>query len=147
MEVNKISLNYSHIKTVDFNYIILLSSYNYISCKWEPILENILIKIKYSFNFDNKKNDSNINIEINEIKMNLSDMAISSTLITLQHWLERYPLDEKKYLKLKMTNNNIIQFNKEVNNIAKITNNTIINKTGMNLIIKKKNINANQILN
>ena len=134
--LNKISLNYNQPKIVEFNFNLLLSSYNYISCTWEPIVENLLIKLVYTFNFCMVKYDNNINIDINEIIMNLSDMSISSTLIILQHWLEKFPMDSKKYFMMKLTNNNVIQFNKEVNQKVKISNHTIINYTGMNLNIK-----------
>ena len=134
--LNKLSFNYNQPKNIEINFNLLLSSYNYISCIWEPIIENLLIKIKYIFNFSSIKYDNNINIDIEEIVMNLSDMSISSTLIILQHWLERFPIDSKKYFKLKLTNNNIIQFNKEVNKKTKISNHNIINYTGMNLNIK-----------
>ena len=130
--LNKVSLNYNQQNTIECNLNILLSSYNYISCIWEPILENLFIKL----NLANKENDNVISIDINEIILNLSDMAISSTLIILQHWIEKFPSDHQRYLRLKLSKNNIIQFNNEINKSTKITNNTIINYTGMDLNIK-----------
>ena len=130
--LNKISFSYYKMNIIECNFNILLSTYNYISSIWEPIIENLFIKL----NYENKQDENNINIDINEIIINLSDMAISSTLIILQHWLDKFPVDQQKYLRLKTAKNNIIQFNKEVNKEAKITNNTIINYTGMDLNIK-----------
>ena len=131
----KISLNLNGVKNVLTSFNLLLSSYNYISCEWEPILENLLINLKGEY----LKNKIDVNVDISEIIMNLSDMAISSTLIILQHWLEQFVLDEKECVKVKIANNNVIQFNNEINKLTKITNNTIINYSGMNLIIKYNN--------
>ena len=130
--LNKISFIYYQTNIIECNFNILLSTYNYISSVWEPIIENLFVKI----NYENKQAENNINIDINDIIINLSDMAISSTLIIMQHWLDKLPVDQQKYLRLKTAKNNIIQFNKEVNKEAKITNNTIINYTGMDLNIK-----------
>ena len=132
--LSKISINYQE-EILDCNFNILLSSYNYISCIWEPIFENIFIKL----NFENQKNDNKLNLDFNEIFINLSDMAISSTLIILQHWIEKFPSDYQRYLRLKLAKNNVIQFNDEVNIKSKITNNTILNYTGMDLNIKYYN--------
>ena len=145
--INEIELNYSHAKKVECNFKLLLSSYNYIACKWEPIIENLLIKLKYIFNFDNKISNNDINVDINKLIMNLSDMAISSTLIILQHWIKQLSEDIKNYSKNKIinnnnndndndNNNNMIQINNNLNKKEKISNNVVFNYTGMDLIIK-----------
>ena len=134
--LNKISLNYNYTKEIECSYNLLLFSYNYISCKWEPIIENLFTKLKCKFKLRDKNSENNINVDINEIIMNLSDMAISSTLIILQHWLEKFPEDEKRYSKIRISNNNVIQFKNEIDKKTKISNNTIINYSGINLNIK-----------
>ena len=134
--LNELILKYNNKKTFEFNFNLLLFSYNYISCEWEPILENLFLKLKYGFDYEGNSFSNSINIDINELLLNLSDMAISSTMIILHHWLEQFPEDEKKYSKIKIKNNNIIQFNDEANNKTKITNNIIINYSGMNLNVK-----------
>ena len=131
-DLNKILFEKNQPNSIEFNLNILLSSYNYISCVWEPILENIFIK----FNLVNKEDDYNLSIDMNEINISLSDMAISSTIIILHHWLEKLHSEHQRYSRLKTSKNNIIQFSNEVNEIARIINNTIINCTGMDLNIK-----------
>ena len=134
--LNELILNYNNKKKFECNFNLLLFSYNYISCEWEPILENLFLKLKYEFDCEGNSFTNSINIDINELLLNLSDMAISSTMIILHHWLEQFPEDEKKYSKIKIKNNNIIQFNDEANKKTKITNNILFNYTGMNLKIK-----------
>ena len=134
--LNELILNYSNKKKFECNFNLLLFSYNYISCEWEPILENLILKLKYEFNYEGNIFSNSINIDINELLLNLSDMAISSTMIILHHWLEQFPEDEKRYSKIKIKNNNIIQFNDEANKKIKISNNILINYTGMNLNVK-----------
>ena len=142
--LNKMLLNYNQINSFELSYELALSSYNYISSKWEPILENLFIKLKHIFSFDDKKSENDINIDIGEVNLNLSDMAISSMLIIFQHWAKKFIEDEKEYSKKKVinSNNNIkgikLNFNKEENNqvISKMTNTSIINITGMDLKIK-----------
>ena len=80
-DLSKISFNFNPPNAIECNMNILLSSYNYISCIWEPILENIFIKSSLL----NTENDYNLSIDINEMNINLSDMAISSTLIIFQN--------------------------------------------------------------
>ena len=143
--INEISLNYSHTKKVECNFNFLLSSYNYIACKWEPIIENLLIKLKYLFNSENKNSNNDISVDINKLIMNLSDMAITSTLIILQHWMQQLSKDEINYSTIKIINNNnnnnnndnnMIQINNNLNKKDKISNNVVFNYTGMDLIIK-----------
>ena len=134
--LNKLIIYYNNKKTFECNFNLLLFSYNYISCKWEPILENLFIKLKYAFDYEGNNFSNSINIDINDLLLNLSDMAISSTMIILHHWLDKFQEDEKKYSKIKIKNNNFIQFNDEANIKTKITNNILINYTGMNLNVK-----------
>ena len=147
LNINKINANYSSDKNdIQTEFYLLLSSYNYISCQWEPIIENVFTKIfgKYTKNQmtirtsqDNIINNSiNLVIEIKELLFNISDMAISSTLVALNNWSKKYKEDEKKISKVaKISNNNIIQFDSDIKSIEQITNHKIFNYTGMTLKI------------
>ena len=132
--ISEIALNYSNTKKVECNFNFLLSSYNYIASKWEPIIENLLIKLKYIFNFENENSNNDINIDINNLIINLSDMSISSTLIILQHWGDQLS-KEQKYSKMNLINDNNENQTNNLNEKKKITNNVVYNYTGMDLII------------
>ena len=138
-------LNYNQINTLEFSYKFLLSSYNYISCIWEPILEDIFIKTKYDFSFDKKESENNIIIDIDEINMNLSDMAISLILNILQNWNKKFIEDQKNYSNIKVINSNKTGIKIKLNSNSedknneiktKMSNTSIINNTGMDLKIK-----------
>ena len=120
--------DYSSISNCSFR----MSSYNYISCVWEPVIEKLLLKSKSSYN-----NQYNIYLEIDRLLIDLSDMAISFTLITFNNWLTKLELKTKKFENKEIILNN--KYNKktsgEVKNITKITNNQIINYTGIELKI------------
>ena len=152
MNINKISANYTSDKNeVETAFYLLLNSYNYISCQWEPVIENVFTKILCNY----KKNDKTINtkrnnniennvinlmLEIKELLFNLSDMAISSTLVILNNWMKKYKEDEKKFSKsAKISGDNIIQFNSDIKTIKQISNHKIINYTGMILKILYNN--------
>ena len=109
------------------------SSYNYIACVWEPVIEKLPIKSNGSFNKDYK-----INIDINCLLLNLSDMAISFTLVTFNNWLTKLDLKTKKFENKQIIFNNMLttkQDSQSLKNITKITNNQVINYTGVELKI------------
>ena len=86
----------------------------------------------------NSANGSKIEIDI--ININLSDMALSFTLLTFRKWLSKL---ENNQLKGKISDNkNEISENKEIN-IKKITNNKLINYTGIELKIIHNNKEIN----
>ena len=125
------SLDFDPENTFMSQFYFRLSSYNYIACVWEPVIEKLLIKSNGTF-----KDIYKIEIGINSLLINLSDMAISFTLITFDRWLTKLELKRKKF------ENKEIKFNyisdtgegKEFKNI-KISNNQIINYTGIELNI------------
>ena len=142
-ELNKISLNYNRTNSLEFSYEFLLSSYNYIARVLEPILENMSLNLKYDFSFESKNSQNIADIDIKEVNMNLSDMAISSTLIIFQNWSEKFIKDEKEYSRIKVVsynNNNKIKIgaknSKKDEIISKISNASVINYSGIDLKIK-----------
>ena len=82
--------------------------------------------------------------DIDQILINLSDMSISFTLVSLNNWIKKYILAQNAYRESTMANTgkkNLIQFQSEsmINNLTKITNNKVINYSGMDLVFKYAN--------
>ena len=130
-EAMKIIINPDNTFFSDFLFVI--SSYNYIACVWEPTIEKLPIKLIG----ERKKNQYQINSEIKSLLVNLSDMSISFTLLTFNNWLTKLELKTKKFedkdiILLNKHNNEI---NDEPKSITKITNNKVINYTGIELNI------------
>jgi len=134
------------------SFYIILSTYNYISSNWEPIIEKTYIK---SSNIKQKENNTlNVisKIEISNILVNISDMLISSVLLSMKN-LEKI-LDENEYhnINKKLTDKeNISRISLSVNSAVSSslnhendfiytkkpqTNNNIINYTGVPLKFK-----------
>ena len=144
--LSTIELNYNQMNSIELSYELLLSSYNYIAIKWEPIIEKTPIKLKYDFLIDEKNNQNNLSIDIlNDVNINLSDMTISMILIILKHWSEKFIEDKKNYSGKKLLNNKsnisygiklIKEDNKDNNEVNKISNTSVINCSGMDIKIK-----------
>jgi len=132
-------------KLRELNFSLKISSYNYISCIWEPTLEKTNIKCKYEYK-DSKGNKNNsYNININDLLINLSDMSISFTLLTFNNWLKKLK-EKKKQFEIKgemISNENIKNKKEDPKTISKITNNKIINYTGIEMVIIHNNKKIN----
>ena len=107
-----------------------LLSYNYIACVWEPTVENTVIKfsnlyIKREYEISNK-----FKLEIDNININLSDMAISFTLMSLNNWFEKFSRKIKQFQTEKIDQMQLETIG-NAKEISKITNNQIINFTGI----------------
>ena len=125
-------------KVLEASLSLILYSYNYISRIWEPTIEKVHFSMKYLEQND-ATNSHRFIFDIDQISINLSDMSISFTLVSLNNWIQEYLLSLKAYRESNMTiiGNNKIQFQSEssIKNITKISNNKVINYTGMNLTI------------
>ena len=125
-------------KTLESSLKLVLYSYNYISRVWEPTIEKVHFSLKYMEQND-ATNSHRFIFDIDQIYINLSDMSISFTLVSLNNWIQKYIMALKSFRESKMTiiGNNVIEFQSEssISNITKITNNKVINYTGMNLSI------------
>ena len=136
-----IEMKYSN-KLVDSSLSLILYSYNYISRVWEPTIEKVHLSLKYLEQDDATKSHRFI-FDIDQILINLSDMSISFTLVSLNNWIQQYILAQKAFSENKMiiVGNNLIQFQSEssIKNITKITNNKVINNSGMELMIRYAN--------
>ena len=127
------------------NYNLLINYYNYLIKKWEPITEDLIIKLEYILKADMDKLVDDYTIEINKLILNISDIFVNILLIKLNDWI--YKLKEQfSYL---ISSINYIK-NKELNNDgAKENNDRIIkyiiyNYTETDIIIncfnKKNNL-------
>ena len=129
-------------KALDSSLSLILNSYNYISRIWEPTIEKVHFKLKYLEQNDATKSHRFI-FDIEQIFINLSDMSISFTLVILNNWIKKYIMAQTAYRESTMTNigKKLIKFQSEssINNITKITNNKVINYSGMDLVIKYAN--------
>ena len=138
--LNEILIKYNK-KMLDTSLDLILYSYNYIARVWEPTIEKVPIKFKYLEQDDATKSHRFI-FDIEQILVNLSDMSISFALVSLNNWIRNYILAQKAFRESNMTiiGNNLIEFQSEsLNNITKITNNRVINYTGMDIIIRYAN--------
>ena len=144
--LSNIELNYNQKNSIEFSYELLLNSYNYIAVKWEPIIENTPIKVKYDFLFDDINSHNSMSIDIlNDFNINLSDMAISSILIILKNWSSKFIEDKNNYsnqkIKSDMSNDNngikiIGEYNKDNEILNKISNASVVNCSGIDFNIK-----------
>jgi hypothetical protein len=136
---NKLTYNKN---VLDSSLSLVLNSYNYISRVWEPTIEKVHFNFKYVEQNDATKSHRFI-FDIDQILINLSDMSISFTLVSLNNWIKKYIMAQTEYRKSTMTNTKkkLISFQSEstISNITKITNNKVINYSGMDLIIKYAN--------
>ena len=144
LNLNKINLQCDPNNKINSYFSLLLSSYNYISCVWEPTIEYVFIQFNYIDYDDNNIKNRNFQIDINKMNVNISDMSISFTLNSLNNWIKKL-IEEKQNYKnneFGMMGNNLIDFQKSINksiNLSKITNNKLINHTGIKLCIKYAN--------
>ena len=145
----KIHLVSNPDKTIESQFSLVLYSYNYISCKWEPTIEKTKIEYKNSLIISQKKkfSENKINL-VNNLSINLSDMAISFTLLTFNNWINKFEEEKKKFEENEEYLSNIIQTTgKKTKNISKITNNQLINYTGieMSIIHNEQNIKCSPL--
>ena len=132
-------------KSIESSFSFFLFSYNYISCVWEPTIEKTSIKLNKIIKNEKTEQNNRTKIEISKILINVSDMAISFTLLTFNNWLKKFQEKQKKYEDETMILDNQIQIKREEpKNISKVTNNQVINYTGkeMKIIFNEKEINC-----
>ena len=127
---NKIYLVLNPDKSIETSFSFQLFSYNYIACIWEPTIENTIIKFSNIYTKGSIDVTNKYKAEINNININLSDMAISFTLLTLNNWIDKFEKKKKKFQFEKINNKQFIT-KQEPNEVSKITNNQVINYTGV----------------
>jgi hypothetical protein len=139
-----LNLNFLPDSSYNSKFSFRFSTYNYIACLWEPVIEKILFQSDgiYRGNYE-------IKLGTDKLLMNLSDMAISFTLIIFNNWLTELDIKTKKFKEKKIKFNKL-ENKKEFEKIkksTKITNNQLINYTGMklNLIHNGKSIECSPL--
>ena len=129
-------------KILDSSLCLILNSYNYISRVWEPTIEKVHFNLKYLEQNDATKSHRFI-FDIDQILINFSDMSISFTLVSLNNWIKKYIIAQNAYRESTQTSTGkkLIRFQSEssISNITKITNNKVINYSGMDLVFKYAN--------
>ena len=149
IDVNISSSDENGIKS---SFYMVLSSYNYISSNWEPIIEKTYIK---SSNIKQEENQSlNIisKIEIPNILVDISDMFISSILLSMKNLTKILDENEFNNMNKKVTDKETVsRISLSVNSAVSSslntendfiyrkkpqTNNNIINYTGVPLKFK-----------
>ena len=132
LKLSQFNLEYkSKTKSLDSNFNLILSSYNYISCVFEPTIE----KLPIHFTYKNENANENFCISIKQLNVNLSDMSISFTLVALNNWIKNFIKNFKEYKEDLKNNYLTTSTSNNKNYTYKITNNIIINNTGERLQI------------
>ena len=123
-------------KSFEATFSFILYSYNYISCIWEPTIEKVNIKFEQAFQKENAKKINKKIFTIENLLINLSDMAISFTLLTFKNWMKKLEQKKKQFeLEDEIFSNNIQLEPQTSKKVSKITNNQVINYTGEEIII------------
>jgi hypothetical protein len=142
ININKVYGIINPDQSIDSSFSFQLFSYNYISCVWEPSIENIFVQLNYQENKMDMKKYFNINID--KMNVNISDMSLSFTLNSLNSWVKKLIEENKNYKNNEngILGNNLIDIKASIyssQNLTKISNNKLINKTGVDLIINYAN--------
>ena len=140
LRLSKIYLECSQDNRINSYFNLLLSSYNYISCVWEPTIENIFIQFNYIEYTNNKNKNRTFQIDANKMFINISDMSISFTLNSLNNWIKKLIEEKNNYKNNEsgLIGNNLIDFKTSISqsiNLSKVTNNKLVNYTGIKLRI------------
>ena len=139
-ECNKISIEKYPYITFNSNYNLLINYYNDNIKIWEPLTEDLIIKLDYIIKNENNHLIDNYTLEINKLNLNISDEFINILLIRLNNWL--FELNKKyKYAKAisKIKKINKLNNNNENDNI--LLKYVIHNYTDLDLTINYKNKN------
>ena len=128
--IKDLFLSFSQEKAFTSRFSFRFSTYNYIACFWEPAIEKLDINSNGSYT-DNGR----IKIVINNLLMNISDMAYSFTLIIFNNWLTKLDIKTKKFQQKEIKFNRLPskKIKEKYKKSTKITNNQLINYTGTNL--------------
>ena len=135
---------------------LILSTYNYISSIWEPIIEKSQIKLFMQQKEENKSLVNSLKIEIPNILLNISDMFIASAFLSMKNFskvlngIELHNINNKiaeiktTASKISFSVNSILSssFLNEIDIFTfkkPQTNNNIINYTGVPLKFKYGN--------
>ena len=143
-ESNKIEKEKYPYKKLNLNHNLLINYFNEVNKNWEPLTEDLIIKLDYIYIIENNKLIDNYTLEINKLILNISDDFINILLIKLNNWF--YQLN--KYY--KNINKISQEKNKDLLSDNLILKYIIYNCTDLDLIIncdnKKYNVENNKNL-
>ena len=129
----KIKFKYEHNKIINekypdiafnSNFNVLVNYYNDNIKIWEPLTEDLIIKLDYIIKNENNHLIDNYTFEINKLNLNISDEFLNILLIKLNNWL--YELT-KQYKYTKAIS--------KINKIKKLNDNTKNNESD-NILLK-----------
>ena len=152
LKLNNLGIIINEQKSINFSVNIILLAYNYISCVWEPIIENTCIQSMIIQKKENNIVGISFKIEIYQLLLNISDMFISSTVLSLNN-LKKVLDSNKSYNQNNEINPSKSRVSFSMNSVfsssslkdldifpqKKQTNNIIINYTGKDIKIKFNN--------
>ena len=138
---------------VNSSIYLILSTYNYISSTWEPIIEKTFIRASNDQKQENKSVINSSKIEISNILINISDMLISSVFLSMKNFTKIFNENEVHNIKNTITEDKqtISRISLSVNSAISSslndendflsskkpqTNNNLINYTGVPLKFK-----------
>ena len=134
-------------KALNSSLYIALLTYNYISSVWEPIIENSCIKSMFLQKEENNSIVNSFKIEIYQLLLNISDMFISSTVLSLNN-LNKILDTNRAISQNNELNTSRSRFSSSMSSVfssalkdldmpppKKQTNNKIVNYTGKDLKI------------
>ena len=106
---------------------IILDIYNYISSKWEPIIEESNLRIIYNQEKDDISMSNSAKLELSHLSLNISDMLIGSTLLSMKNLKKSMEIEK---LKINGDNMNEIDMNSRFSiNINSVLSGILINET------------------
>ena len=164
LKLDNLSSFLNEKKILNSSLYISLSTYNYISSVWEPIIEKSCIKSMFLQKKENNSITNIIKVEIYQILVNISDMLIGSTVLSMNNLKQildtNKPISPSNEVNVSrsrvsfsissiLSNSNSSALFKDMDIISpkKQTNNKIINLTGKDLKIqyinKKYNCDGN----
>ena len=98
------------------NYNLLINYYNHFIRKWEPITEDLAIKLDYILKTETNKVADDYTLEINKLTLNISETFVNILLIKLNDWIYKIKI-QLYYLinSMKLKNNKNIKSNNNEN--------------------------------
>ena len=98
------------------NYNLLINYYNHLIRKWEPVTEDLVIKLDYILKAEINKVADDYTLEINKLTLNISETFINILLIKLNDWMYKIKMQLYYLIKsMKLKKNKKIKSNNNEN--------------------------------
>ena len=146
MKLENISSYLNEKKALNSSVYLSLSTYNYISSIWEPIIENSCIKSIFIQKKENNNITTNIiKVEIYQTLINISDMLIGSTVLSMNNLKKIF----EKNKTLNQTNDANVSRSKNSYSMSSAFSNSLMKDSTMSMsgIIAQKKQTNNKIIN